>query len=125
MANAPDTRRLSHVPLRNGGDEKIGINTGQTIELQLTGGKGCIIEDLEVKNVRKTFRSAGLPDPEISTSTAWVTDAFAKSDAHRFKLTGDKPGTTWLFASDFAGNERPDCWSASDISNTTPISCWI
>jgi hypothetical protein len=86
------------------GDERIGIQLGQRIELQLTAGKDCLIETSEHRTVRLR--------PEPSTLAAftqqpvWVEDTDATSDQYKFTVFANKAGKTTLTATDRAGTTK-------------------
>src|SRR5438552_6417886 len=91
------------------GDERIGIHIGQTVELQLTGGKDCRIETVQGQTARATAAGMGgdpvdfeyAMKPPVSPSVAVAT-----SDKQKFTLTGYYAGATFLFATDAAGNRK-------------------
>jgi hypothetical protein len=73
------------------GDERIGIQTGKVVELQLTGAKDCRIEIPAGGPVQLMPPAAGV-DPTIATS-----------DKYRFKLSAVHDGHTTLSALNAAG----------------------
>jgi len=77
------------------GDERIGIQTGKVIELQLTDAKDCRIEVRAGSPVELMPMVAGAPHPTV-----------AISDKYKFKLSARNPGRTSLSAVDATGKSR-------------------
>ena len=81
-----------------GGDERIGVQTGQRVELQLTAGKDCLIETTEAAALRLR------PDPPMviafGAQPVWVSNDKANSDPFKFTILANKNGKTTLAATD-------------------------
>ena len=95
----PDTYRF--FVTGNTGPERIGIQTGQRIELQLTAGKDCEIETTEATAARLR---PGVPAmAAFGQQAIWVVDTPATSDPFKFTIFANKAGKTTLTATDRAG----------------------
>ena len=92
----PAATRL-YVGLPDDGVERIGIQNGKTIEMQLTGGNGYRIEVPAGGPVQLMPMIAGGPDPAI-----------AAGDKYKFKLSALHDGKTSLSARDATGVRRAD-----------------
>jgi hypothetical protein len=80
------------------GEEKIGIQVGQAIQLQLIGGKDCSIESYQGSGARSDSDNAS----EYLLAPFRVNSA--TSDRQRLTVTSDQPGRMRLQARDAAGN---------------------
>lgn len=78
-----------------GGVEKIGIENGQTLTLQLTSGRGCRIETEEMYNARNGNRSSIPHKISVSPDTA-------TADIQLFTIKGIANGAALLSARDSA-----------------------
>lgn len=93
----------------NSGDERIGIHTGQRIDLQLTGGIGCRIETMQDQWNKVQANATGEYVVRLANrnpSPVVVSDPVASSDKHKFKLSAKQPGGTILYAMDGANNQK-------------------
>jgi hypothetical protein len=96
----------------NTGAERIGVQLGRQIELQLTDGKGSRIETPEITIARTTMTASGAsqPSPDILNLAAVVLAAsggnpeVAATDRHRFSIKGAKAGVSRLTAYDAGSN---------------------
>src|SRR5262245_53398028 len=74
----------------NGPDERIGIHLGQTVELQLTGGRGLRIETIESQSARKAAAASGV-DPAVLEARVggpvWLSTRTATSDRQKFTVS--------------------------------------
>jgi hypothetical protein len=91
----------------SGGEERIGIHTGQQIDLQLTGGKDCRIESREAKTARQVAKVTGRPVVDVPSPVV-VSVPVATSDNQKFSLTADRQGVTVLYATDAANNIKAE-----------------
>jgi hypothetical protein len=91
------------------GEERIGIHTGQKIELQLTGGNGYRIETAQGQQIRTIANATGqdvLKLAERIPSPVTISHPTASGDKHRFILAAKSPGVTNLYAMDGANNQK-------------------
>ena len=96
------------------GEERIGIQRGQEVELQLTGAKDSTIETMELIDARnKATIAGGGPATQLSRFAAefsrnpgpvTVSNSDSKSDKHKFKIKALSSGATRLFARDAKSN---------------------
>jgi hypothetical protein len=91
------------------GEERIGIEVGRQIELQLTGGRDCTIDTIESMAARN-FASATGRDPAayLGAGPVSVSTPAATSDKHKFTLKANSAGATMLFATDTAYNRKAE-----------------
>lgn len=86
----------------SGGEEKIGIQVGQAIQLQLTGGKDCKIE------VYQGFAAGRESDNASEYLHAPLSTRVAASDREKFTVRNDSAGRTKLVARDPAGTIKAE-----------------
>jgi hypothetical protein len=86
----------------NSGDERIGIQLGQKIELQINGGKDCYLVTTEWRNVRAMISVIG-----SAGAVAWgnanpgpiaLSEIVATRDPQKFTVDARGAGATTLFA---------------------------
>ena len=88
----------------NGGDERIGIQPGQRIELQLTAGKDCLIETSEGVALRLATNSSNII--AFGQQAVFLADSKATSDQFKFTIIANKAGKTVLTATNSGGLTR-------------------
>ena len=88
----------------NGGDERIGIQPGQRIELQLTAGKDCLIETSEGVALRLATNSSNII--AFGQQAVFLADSKATSDQFKFTIIANKAGKTTLTATDSGGTHK-------------------
>ena len=86
------------------GEERIGIQTNQRIELQLTAGKDCQIESTE--GVAMRLRPNPGTQIAFAQQAIWHTNPDATTDQHKFTVMATKAGKTTLTATDRAGTVK-------------------
>jgi hypothetical protein len=98
----------------NSGTERIGIQAGSRIELQLTGGMGLTVDTSQGLQARTLAAASGMsladaqkaaPSP-AAVQPATAAPHMATSNKHVFTLAGLKAGLTTLIASDSSGATR-------------------
>jgi hypothetical protein len=93
----------------NSGEERIGIQLGQKIELQIVGGKDCWLVTEEWRGMRT---KALAMDPDAATALATValpelisiSKGIVATDKETFVVNAVKPGATTLYAFDPSSN---------------------
>ena len=92
----------------NGGGERIGVQQGEELELQLTAGKNLSIETTQAQVARNIARHSNQNPAEVlkrNPGPVSVSQPVAASDKHKFKLKAVSAGETFLNAWDGTNNK--------------------